>query len=71
MAKSEGVAGDMSALLRKAVKSYGGKGGGTKEFAQGSVPEGSVLNSKPSETRRGTPAYQADPIAPRGHEASR
>jgi alanyl-tRNA synthetase len=44
MAKSEGVAGDMNALLREAVKSCGGKGGGTKEFAQGSVPEGNDLD---------------------------
>ena len=44
MAKSEGVADDMNALLREAVKSSGGKGGGTKDFAQGSVPEGSDLN---------------------------
>jgi hypothetical protein len=34
----------MTALLREAVKSCGGKGGGTKEFAQGSVPEGSDLH---------------------------
>jgi alanyl-tRNA synthetase len=44
MARSEGVSVDMSALLREAVKPCGGKGGGTKEFAQGSVPEGSDLN---------------------------
>jgi alanyl-tRNA synthetase len=44
LAKSEGVSGDMNALLREAVKSCGGKGGGTKDFAQGSVPEGSDLN---------------------------
>jgi alanyl-tRNA synthetase len=44
MAKSEGVSGDMNALLREAVKACGGKGGGTKEFAQGSVPEGNDLN---------------------------
>ena len=44
MAKSEGVSGDMNALLREAVKSCGGKGGGTKDFAQGSVPEGSDLD---------------------------
>jgi alanyl-tRNA synthetase len=43
MAKSDGVAGDMNALLREAVKASGGKGGGTKDFAQGSVPEGSDL----------------------------
>jgi len=44
MARSEGVSVDMNALLREAVKPCGGKGGGTKEFAQGSVPEGSDLN---------------------------
>jgi len=44
MAKSEGVSGDMNALLREAVKACGGKGGGTKEFAQGSVPEGNDLH---------------------------
>ena len=44
MAKSEGVAGDMNAILREAVKACGGKGGGTKDFAQGSVPPGSNLN---------------------------
>jgi alanyl-tRNA synthetase len=43
LAKSEGVAGDMNALLRETVKASGGKGGGTKDFAQGSVPEGSDL----------------------------
>jgi alanyl-tRNA synthetase len=44
MARSEGVSVDMNALLREAVKSSGGKGGGTKVFAQGSVPEGSDLH---------------------------
>jgi alanyl-tRNA synthetase len=44
MAKSEGVSGDMNALLRETVKACGGKGGGTKDFAQGGVPEGSALN---------------------------
>ncbi len=44
MAKSEGVAGDMNAILREAVKACGGKGGGTKDFAQGSVPQGSNLS---------------------------
>ena len=43
LAKSEGVPGDLNALLREAVKPCGGKGGGTKDFAQGSVPEGSDL----------------------------
>jgi alanyl-tRNA synthetase len=44
LAKSEGVPGDMNALLREAVKACGGKGGGTKDFAQGSVPQGSDLS---------------------------
>jgi len=44
LAKSEGVSGDMNALLREAVRACGGKGGGTKDFAQGSVPEGSDLS---------------------------
>jgi alanyl-tRNA synthetase len=44
MARSEGVSVDMNALLREAVKSSGGKGGGTKEFAQGSLPEGSDIH---------------------------
>jgi alanyl-tRNA synthetase len=43
MAKSEGVSGDMNVLLREAVKACGGKGGGTTDFAQGSVAERSVL----------------------------
>ena len=43
VAKSEGVPGDMTALLRETVTPCGGKGGGTKEFAQGSVPDGSDL----------------------------
>ena len=44
LAKSEGVSGDMNTLLREAVKACGGKGGGTKDFAQGSVPQGSDLS---------------------------
>lgn len=43
MAKSEGVNVDIHALLHETVKASGGKGGGTKAFAQGSVPHGSDL----------------------------
>jgi alanyl-tRNA synthetase len=43
MAKSEGVHLDMNVLLRDAVKGSGGKGGGTPDFAQGSVPQGGDL----------------------------
>ena len=38
-AQSEGLPGDMGALLRETVTPAGGKGGGTKQFAQGSVPD--------------------------------
>ncbi len=44
MAKSEGVSGNMNELLREAIIACGGKGGGTKNFAQGSVPEANDLN---------------------------
>ncbi|HLJ24274.1 MAG TPA: DHHA1 domain-containing protein [Candidatus Acidoferrales bacterium] len=44
MAKSEGVPIDMTALLRESVASCKGKGGGTREFAQGSAPEGTDLH---------------------------
>jgi alanyl-tRNA synthetase len=38
-AQTKGLAHDMGALVRKALKPFGGKGGGTKDFAQGSVSE--------------------------------
>ena len=38
-AQSPGLPGDMSALLRSALASAGGKGGGTRDFAQGSCPD--------------------------------
>ena len=44
MAKSEGVPIDMNVLLRETVSHCHGKGGGTREFAQGSVPTGTDLN---------------------------
>jgi alanyl-tRNA synthetase len=41
-AQTKGAAGaaaaDMNALLREAAKEFGGKGGGAKDFAQGSIP---------------------------------
>jgi alanyl-tRNA synthetase len=39
-AQTPGLSGDLGALLRELVASAGGKGGGTKDFAQGSVPGG-------------------------------
>ena len=38
-AQSPGVATDMNTLLREALHAAGGKGGGTRDFAQGSVPD--------------------------------
>ncbi|HLW99214.1 MAG TPA: DHHA1 domain-containing protein [Candidatus Acidoferrales bacterium] len=38
-AQSPGLEGDMSALLRDCLAAAGGKGGGTRDFAQGSVPD--------------------------------
>jgi alanyl-tRNA synthetase len=40
-AQSKGLGGDMGALLRETLKEFGGKGGGPKDFAQGSIPEAS------------------------------
>lgn len=40
-AQSPGLAADMNALLREALNAAGGKGGGTRDFAQGSVLEAS------------------------------
>ena len=38
-AQSPGLSGDMNAFLRSALTSVAGKGGGTRDFAQGSCPE--------------------------------
>jgi alanyl-tRNA synthetase len=38
-AQAKGLAGDMNRLLRETVAAAGGKGGGSKDFAQGTVPE--------------------------------
>ncbi len=40
-AQSKGMPHDMGALLRETLKQFGGKGGGAKDFAQGSAPEAS------------------------------
>jgi alanyl-tRNA synthetase len=37
--QTKGLPHDMGALLRDTVKQFGGKGGGAKDFAQGSVPD--------------------------------
>jgi alanyl-tRNA synthetase len=38
-AQTAGLAGDMNAVLRAALSGAGGKGGGTRDFAQGSCPD--------------------------------
>jgi len=43
-AQSAGLDADMNALLREAVQTAGGRGGGTKDFAQGSVPDSGSLD---------------------------
>jgi len=40
-AQTKGMAHDMGALLRDALKQFGGKGGGAKDFAHGSVADAS------------------------------
>jgi len=37
-AQAKGASADMGALLREALGAVGGKGGGTKDFAQGKIP---------------------------------
>jgi len=38
-AQTAGLPGDMNAVLRAALAATGGKGGGTRDFAQGSCPD--------------------------------
>jgi alanyl-tRNA synthetase len=38
-AQTKGLPHDMGALLRDMLKQFGGKGGGAKDFAQGSVAD--------------------------------
>lgn len=44
-AQTKGLAHDMRSLLRDAAKEFGGKGGGPKDFAQGSVPDPAKVES--------------------------
>ncbi len=41
-AQTPGLPGDMNAVLRSALAAVGGKGGGTRDFAQGSCPDPSA-----------------------------
>ncbi|HVB35691.1 MAG TPA: alanyl-tRNA editing protein [Candidatus Acidoferrales bacterium] len=51
LAQSAGLDADMGALLRELLASVGGKGGGSKVFAQGTAPEVSVLDGVISAAR--------------------
>ncbi len=44
-AQSRGLPAEMNMLLRESVQAAGGKGGGTKDVAQGSVPDGGQVES--------------------------
>jgi alanyl-tRNA synthetase len=44
-AQSPGLEGDMNSLLRDCLSNAGGKGGGTRDFAQGSLPDVSRVES--------------------------
>jgi alanyl-tRNA synthetase len=37
-AQSKGLSSDLGAALRESLKEFGGKGGGSRDFAQGSLP---------------------------------
>ena len=39
-----GATADMGALLKQVLSSVGGRGGGSRDFAQGGVPAGSTIN---------------------------
>ena len=41
---SSGSVADMGALLKQVLSSVGGRGGGSRDFAQGGVPAGSTVN---------------------------
>lgn len=44
-AQSPGLDGDMNALLRDCLAAAGGKGGGSRDFAQGSLPDATRVES--------------------------
>jgi len=35
---------DMGALLKRVLTAAGGRGGGSRDFAQGGIPSGSIVN---------------------------
>lgn len=51
LAQSAGLEGDMGALLRELLVKFGGKGGGSKLFAQGSVTDGARIEDLVNEAK--------------------
>jgi len=45
-AQTPGGSADMGALLKQVLSSVGGRGGGSRDFAQGGVPAGSTVNAE-------------------------
>jgi alanyl-tRNA synthetase len=52
LAQSAGLDGDMGALLRELLAKAGGKGGGSKVFAQGSIGDATAMDKIVSDARR-------------------
>ncbi len=44
-AQTPGLAADMNALLRETLQAHGGKGGGSRDFAQGALPDSNPAES--------------------------
>ncbi|MGA8221789.1 MAG: DHHA1 domain-containing protein [Candidatus Acidiferrales bacterium] len=44
-AQSKGLTHDMGGVLRESLKEFGGKGGGPKDFAQGSLPDATKVEA--------------------------
>jgi alanyl-tRNA synthetase len=44
-AQSAGQSSDMGALLKQTTAAFGGRGGGSKDFAQGGVPEAAAIDA--------------------------
>jgi alanyl-tRNA synthetase len=51
LAQSAGLDGDMGALLRELLAKFGGKGGGSKVFAQGSVDDANGIDGVIADAR--------------------
>jgi alanyl-tRNA synthetase len=51
LAQSAGLSGDMGSLLRELLAKSGGKGGGSKVFAQGSVGDAAAIDSIVADAR--------------------